>query len=364
MKPQIVNCHTHLFNRAAVPAQFLPSWLLPLASLIAGKLSSKFLMEVLRRLQHHEVALLIEKFHAFLNIGSLHSQQEIFNYLKSFYPEGTAFCVLAMDMEFMGSGPVAQPYINQLDELAAIKADPAYSDLIHPFIFVHPERKGIFDLVQRYIEDKGFTGIKIYPPLGYYPFDERLSEVYAYAEKNQIPITTHCARGGIFYKGSITGQMLRHPRTGRIIPAQANKYFTDVYTDPDNYEWVLQEFPGLKINLAHFGGHEEWRKYLGYDLDGEGATWYGKILRLIKQYPGVYTDISYTAARPELMNLLKVTLGDFEVRQKVLFGSDFYMVEQETSERALLTDIRAGIGEFNFQQIATVNPMRFLQRQG
>ncbi len=240
---------------------------------------------------------------------------------------------------------------------------PAYKDLIEPFIFVHPERKDIFDIVQKYIEEKNFAGLKLYPPLGYYPFDERLNEIYAYAQKHQLPITSHCARGGVFYKGEITESMKIHPKTGEHIKEQKNKFFTDIYTDPDNYLYVLQQFPNLKINLAHFGGYDEWEKYLGNTMEDGQRTWYDKIYSLIRQYPKVYTDVSYTMFNADLFNLLKLTLQDSTLKEKILYGSDFYMVEQETTERQFLTNIRAYIGESDFKQIAEINPTAFLHKE-
>ena len=168
----MINCHTHTFSRAAVPDKFLPRFLMPLAWLLENKGVSNFLFTAFSKLQKHELALLIKKFHAFLSIGDFKSQLEIFKYLQNFYPTGTRFCVLPMDMQFMQAGTPKQSYISQLDELALIKQDPAYKDFIYPFIFVHPERKGILDIVKKYMEEKGFAGIKMYPPLGYYPFDE------------------------------------------------------------------------------------------------------------------------------------------------------------------------------------------------
>lgn len=359
---KIINCHTHIFNRMVVPEHFLPRWLLPLAGLLESKRTARIFYNALSKLRKHELALLVKKFHAFLTIGDMKNQLEIFKYLQSFYPDGTGFCVLAMDMEFMQAGAVKQSFREQLDELATIKANPAYNKLIHPFIFVHPERPNIFELVKEYIEEKGFAGIKMYPPLGYYPFDERLNKVYEYAEKNQIPITVHCARGGVFYKGEIKDEMLIHPKTGKPIEKQKNKYFTDVYTDPDNYRYVLEKFPDLKINLAHFGGYDEWDKYLGNTLDNDEITWYEKISQLLREYPNVYTDISYTMFNPDLFNLLKLTLQDETLKGKILYGSDFYMVEQETSERQFLTNIRAYIGEQDFKLIAEDNPKAFLYK--
>ncbi|OFY86575.1 MAG: hypothetical protein A3F72_08850 [Bacteroidetes bacterium RIFCSPLOWO2_12_FULL_35_15] len=333
---------------------------MPLARLLENKGISKFFFNVFSKMQKHELALLVKKYHAFLTIGDLKSQLEIFKYLQSFYPTGTRFCVLPMDLEFMQAGQTKQSYIGQLDELALIKQDQDYKDFIYPFIFVHPERKGIFDIVRKYIEEKGFAGIKMYPPLGYYPFDERLNEIYAYCEKYQIPITFHCARGGIFYKGEITNGMLTHPKTGQYIKEQKNKFFTDTYTDPDNYKYVLEQFPELKINLAHFGGFDEWQKYLGNTIDENSITWYEKIVALIRKYPNVYTDISYTMFNADLFNLLKLTLEDNTLKGKILYGSDFYMVEQKTSERQFVTNIRAYIGEENFKLIAELNPHSFL----
>jgi predicted TIM-barrel fold metal-dependent hydrolase len=357
---KIINCHTHLFNRNAVPDKFLPRWLRPVANMLEHKGTFEFLYHVFGAMQRHELALLVKKYHAFLNVGDLKSQLETFKYLQSFYPEGTRFCVLPMDMEFMQAGAVKQPYLEQLEELAAIKQDPAYRDLIYPFIFVHPERKGMLDIVKRYIEEKGFSGLKLYPPLGYYPFDERLNEIYAYAEKYRLPITTHCARGGVFYKGEITGDMLIHPKTGQHIKLQKNKFFTDIYTDPGNYEYVLQQFPNLKINLAHFGGCDEWQKYLDTSLENTGATWFEKICALIRKYQSVYADISYTMFSEDLFSLFKLSLEDETLRSKILYGSDFYMVEQQTGERQFLTNVRGFIGEENFRLIAERNPTLFL----
>lgn len=122
----------------------------------------------------------------------------------------------------------------------------------------------------------------------------------------------------------------------------------------------MEAFPNLKINLAHFGGFDEWQKYLGNTMDNEGGTWYEKIITLVRKYPNCYIDISYTMFNPDLFNLLKLTLEDEIFKSRILYGSDFYMVEQETSERQFLTNIRAYIGEKNFKLIAETNPNQFL----
>lgn len=357
---KIINCHSHVFNRDSVPDKFLPTWLRPIANLLTSKKTSTGLASLVSFFGRKNLSQLIKKYHYFLTIGDLKSQLEIFKLLQGFYPEGTKFCALTMDMEYMAAGRVVKPFQTQLDELAAIKRDPAYTNLIYPFIFIHPERPMLHTLVRKYMEQEDFAGLKMYPPLGYYPFDKRLDLVLAYAEQYGIPVTTHCARGGVYFKGDIKD--LKHPITGREVPRRKNKYLTDIYTDPDNYHYLLKKFPDLKINLAHFGGYDEWEKYLSgtiIDQDGE-VNWFTKVSGLIKSYEGVYSDVSYTLFNKDLFFLLKVILQDPVIKNKVLFGSDFYMTEIEESEREFSINLRASLGENDFKLIAEENPGLFL----
>ena len=62
----------------------------------------------------------------------------------------------------------------------------------------------------------------------------------------------------------------------------------------------------------------------------------------------------------DLFSLLGLLLEDEMLRSKILYGSDFYMVEQQTGERQFLTNVRGFIGEENFKQIAEINPEIFL----
>ncbi len=79
-------------------------------------------------------------------------------------------------------------------------------------------------------------------------------------------------------------------------------------------------------------------------------------------YPNLYADISYTIFNfQENAPLLKILLQDKSILPKVLFGSDFYMVECEKySEKRLSTDLRAILGESAFWTIANKNPIKYL----
>jgi hypothetical protein len=85
----IVNCHTHVFNRDCVPDKFLPFWLRPIAKLLQNRKTSEGLANLVSLFGKKDISQLIKKYYYFLSIGDLKSQLEIFKVLQSFYPEGT-----------------------------------------------------------------------------------------------------------------------------------------------------------------------------------------------------------------------------------------------------------------------------------
>ncbi|MFT5194978.1 MAG: hypothetical protein ACI85U_001992 [Candidatus Promineifilaceae bacterium] len=87
------------------------------------------------------------------------------------------------------------------------------------------------------------------------------------------------------------------------------------------------------------------------------------------KYPNLYTDISYTIFEQPGKNLnrfyftdyLKVLLEDNNLRERVMFGTDYYRVEQEDiSEREVSILLRSRLGKYLFFQIAHTNPMEYL----
>jgi predicted TIM-barrel fold metal-dependent hydrolase len=123
--------------------------------------------------------------------------------------------------------------------------------------------------------------------------------------------------------------------------------------------------------LAHFGGAEEWVKHLkGRAQEDEEEAWVRTIYQMIAsgKYPNLYTDISYTVFTPkvqglyvDLVDYLKVLLSHPLVRKRVLFGSDYYMVERESiSEKEASLLLRSRLGEDLYKQIAYTNPREFL----
>jgi predicted TIM-barrel fold metal-dependent hydrolase len=352
----------------------------------------------------------------------------------------------------MGAGLVKKNYASQMKELAVLKKQ--HPDIFQPFIFIDPRRierdkdffcykivDGKVELaecfVKTYIEEHRFCGFKIYPALGYYPFDARLLPLWKYAAEHNIPVMTHCIRGTIFYRGKKEKQWDQHPifeesdGDQRYIPLSlpqiSNQDFSVNFTHPLNYLCVLDEkllrkvlgqphmdqdvrelfgFEGidnklktdlgtLKICFAHFGGEDEWKRY--FELDREnystqivknpdvGITfltsmkgedrrgkieqiwkytdWYSIICSMMLQYENVYSDISYISHDNNIHSLLKRTLQmeNDRLRQRVLFGTDFYMVRSHKSEKQILADTIGGLSAEEFNFIARQNPINYLK---
>jgi hypothetical protein len=164
-------------------------------------------------------------------------------------------------------------------------------------------------------------GSKLYPSGGYAPGDERLLGLYALCEERGVPVMMHCSPGGVWQYG--------------LTPDDRRRL-----CHPSNYEALLTRFPKLRLCLAHFGGSEEWDMHLRSrdERAGDDRAWVTWIADLIRDgaYPNLYTDISYLIfqapgrdVRVSYMDYVKVLLADLRLREHVLFGSDYYMVERE-----------------------------------
>jgi len=93
------------------------------------------------------------------------------------------------------------------------------------------------------------------------------------------------------------------------------------------------------------------------------ADWYSIICSLMLQHDNVYADISYILHGDlEIMPLLRSTLQHEKLKTRVLYGTDFYVVRNHKSDKNMLADMRGGLLKHEFDQIARVNPLKFLEK--
>ncbi len=201
--------------------------------------------------------------------------------------------------------------ISRLSIMGRLSRRPA---LLLPFVGFDPRSElhapGTLDSVKDAVESKGFAGVKMYPPMGFWPIgntsdvDAILSELYEWCEAEEVPVTVHCNRS-----------------------QGAGSDANDGRSDPERWGRVLAAHPSLRLNLGHFGGVE----YLP-----EGKGWPEQIAGLAVRFAHVYADLGCHTAlltaqgRVDYRDLLgRIGLGaDTPMRDRIMYGSDWSMLLQ------------------------------------
>ena len=339
----IYNCHSHIFTHENIPNKFFPLGFVP--AIRIGPV--RWLMQgVMKGIVPWSKNDKVQRYSNFIKSAYRKTQENNFKRLLSYYPEGTRFIVLPMDMAYMGAGKVKEDIDEQHAELARLYKDPDYKDVLIPFAQIEPRRPGALNRLKSLVEEHDFKGVKIYPPLGYGPDDKILmDEIYPYMIEQNIPLMSHCSPGSV------------NSKDVSLEEAHA-------FAHPDKYQNVMRAYPDLRICLGHFGGISEWERHINTPRESDNPTWLTKILELMRsgEYPNLYADISYTIFNFQgNVPMLKVLLEDPQILPRVLFGSDFYMVESEKySEKRFSLDLRASLGEDKFWEIANSNPKQYL----
>lgn len=426
------NVHIHVFTSNCAPDRFLrilpmnfvrkhPGTVKYVIDSRVGKSLIKGLAWLLHRREGNKRKE-VDKYVSFLSIGTEASQLEVFQ--KAFevgikYDPAVRIVGLTMNMDFMDSAPSKKQisFETQLEEVKGIKR--YYPANFFPFLGIDPRHKAGTELLnwaRPYFENgvkdletgkvyPFFSGIKLYPALGFFPFDPRLDELYRYAESNHLPIMSHCTRVGSQYIGDqIESLIPREPRMtvppdNAVIPlAQKsindriaafyekgwiknskigdNDRACDLFGHPENFVPLMERYPNLKICLAHMGGSNE---ILDAPKSGELAEiravdspgWFKRIIDLMTHYPNLYTDISYTLSDFDKTNgdvytrflqLLAMKDADGNLLSKrVLFGTDFFMTEQEKRELELYAITQKNLKDW-FDDFGRTNAQRYIMQ--
>lgn len=185
------------------------------------------------------------------------------------------------------------------------------------------------NLVQDAVVNRGFAGVKLYPPMGFRPdsnsgvslahsrhprlnpadMDGALTELYRWCASNDVPIASHASRT----MGAGRG--------------------TAAYAAPRFWGPVLARHPGLRVNLAHFGG---FRRH--------GDAWGTELAGLVEDHATLYFDTGYwTEAGPtrpgydaELAATTMMLSDHPKLAQRMLYGSDWSMIAKEPDHPSYL----------------------------
>lgn len=244
----------------------------------------------------------------------------------------------------------------------------------YPFAGINPKvhsLKFLDDFLRRYINTshkmhkehtlpaKPFYGIKIYPPLDFNPWPEdgetleKHRILYSFCQENRIPIITHCDDQG--FRGIAASLAWR-------------------YTDPASWRTVLENYPDLVIDFAHFGKQYAYasnRDVRSLQAKAKGypySPWFRSIISLMDEFDSVYADLSFTGTMPDFYTRLHSYLLSLDsnkrerIKRHILFGSDFSVnllkVESYTEYYSIFEKSQFDDDEIDL--FASTNPFSFL----
>ncbi|MFA5308490.1 MAG: amidohydrolase family protein [Dehalococcoidales bacterium] len=211
---------------------------------------------------------------------------------------------------------------------------------------------GNFDGDIERLKGNSFTGIKVYPPLGFDPWPynpellSRVNYLYDYCCRKRLPITCHGSRGGFV----------------AVSPGDLQDF-----TRISKWASVLAAYPSLKINIAHFPANG--RRFFGLVPPAEQDRLQA-IIALVLKYENVYADFAMRGASERYYRNLRFiidSLPDKKHREKlterILFGSDFAINLFSVDSYNRYIQIFSGTPYLTAEQkrlFCSVNPERFL----
>jgi predicted TIM-barrel fold metal-dependent hydrolase len=360
-KDVFFDVHSHIFNFKDVPDGFL-GIRLPFNTRFLSKME-KLLHSILGKSDEDKLSNLAYFIHFFRNRSAEWAGEKLLSYYNG---ASVIFCPLMMDMEQGVKGKIIDPYEIQIEKMKKVREQ--FPENILPFFAADPNNPKMYELFEKvFSREEGykFFGIKIYPSLGYLPSHPELMRIFEICEIKNIPVTAHCSSARVHASSkkikNIPGIHYK-PEKGFIdmeesVRFRRRKDYAVYFNHPRNWIPVLEEFPKLKLNLAHFGGGEEWRKF----ILGKGDSWVARIIDLMQGYENLYSDFSYTLYNIDHSKKLKELINDNKlISERVLYGSDFYMIVLEGHFRAMKINFTSMMGDAIMRKIAMENPLRFL----
>lgn len=254
------------------------------------------------------------------------SRYNIFASLTQTFPEVSLFTPAMVDLNLWLDDTIDTPIPKQIELYGLLTR--VWEGRMHPLVAFDPLRDALaemnggsspFEWVQDAVLNQGFVGVKLYPPMGFQPLNNTkldpkepfatgieasLLRLYDWCEANDVPIMAHtAARSG----------------SQRGFEERAN---------PRHWGDVLERFPALRLNLAHFGDDRDF-------VSDKKQSWTWFIGELMETYPHVYADTGFhdigLVASNSFVGRYFDELGELfsnfpEARGRLMYGSDWEMI--------------------------------------
>lgn len=187
---------------------------------------------------------------------------------------------------------------------AVLQAVKDHPDRLIGNVYLDPRESTAVDTFKRYM-DAGFKCVKMFPPVGFYPDEERFFPLYEKIEQENVPI--------LFHAGQTNIKLISND-------PQKREATNSKYGNPMNFDMISRLFPGIPIILAHMG-----------------YPYYTEAWSVAHANQNVYLDIAGSGPWIEGIPLVYNALGgqnyipiDFK---RVIWGSDNCMPQGESMAR-------------------------------
>jgi predicted TIM-barrel fold metal-dependent hydrolase len=202
----------------------------------------------------------------------------------------------------LGLGQEPQvPIETQLEHLGSLQE--VHGGRFFALSCVDPRRPGALELFERSVVEWKLKALKLYPPCGFYPYEEICFPFYRKAQALNVPVVFHTA-------------MSAHPMRGR-------------FAQPINIIDVQAAFPDLTFVLAH-AGHPFW---------GEEA------ITVAARHPRTYLELSNWNERvahdPDGLARFLLRMRDRVGAHRILFGSDHFGGRRFSGQDSIITPFLA-----------------------
>lgn len=290
----------------------------------------------------------------------LRSRLELVQRLDDMYSRSAGGAVdlyvpLAVDMEggarsLAPASPLDQAELLALISEASLRCKLGIEGVILPMIGFDPGRasndpRNSLSEIQGRVGTGEFIGVKLYPPMGFRPLgnnhrkdgpfvDRQLRELFEWAASEHVPITAHCSPAN-----TVAG--------------------ADGFAHPDSWACVLNTYPDLRLNLAHFGGlgRKGWVDAVARTLTADrGERLFSDVSNhdVIRKVPAFEAALATMRDDPDRSGALG----------RIMFGSDYWFLKMHRGFRQFRQEYAAAMRRVltgdEYQDFIGGNARRFL----
>lgn len=232
-----------------------------------------------------------------------------------------------------------------------------------------PGRDPLFR-VQDAVMNKGFAGVKLYPPVGFKPLK---NEGISFQSVARAP-----AEGAAAIDWELHALYRWCNDNGVPIKAHANNSIgrgecTALYASPENWRPVLETYSDLRINLAHFGGFDETDPDNDECKPDDPRDWEALTAELVRDFENIYLDVGFwtdvvreTPGREARLKATRNLLREVpRIADRIMYGSDWSMIGRVVGHETYLAEIQLAAVEIGFDdtelaKFESENAQRFM----